>query len=306
MRDLGWVEYEPLQHNSIQVAYQAEDNTINTCRWVWYKLNRNNPRTLGTQRMVRLVYEQELHPNPHPTPNFSKPHQFCNNALQVFHYAHGSCALVDRALTQLDDIGLEAEVTRYRFLMEECDDLTLHCHRLNQKDIANNDALIRTGRFLAHARGPSHIGSTLFTFILPERTPARVHTESPKPLPVPPRSLHTTRILRLAAGQGPPDQTASPPLPHEDGQFIFSLSPPDDTGSHNKVPFCHNCQVRGHNKTTCSNSKCYFCTETHSMFGCPIPHHCCTDDHCWVPLSHTNHGLRPNRHRHDQSQAGQL
>jgi len=49
---------------------------------------------------------------------------------------------VDQALAQLGDIRLEAEVTRYRFLMEECDDLALHHHRLDWEDIANNDALI--------------------------------------------------------------------------------------------------------------------------------------------------------------------
>ena len=100
-----------------------------------------------------------------------------------------------------------------------------------------------------------------------------------------------TSVVTLTAGQGPPDWTASPPLPHEDGQFIFSLSLPDDTGLHNKIPFCRNCQVRGHDKATCSNTKCYFCAEVHLTFSCPIPHHCCTDDQCWVPLSHTNHGL---------------
>ena len=145
-----------------------EDNTIDTCRWVRYELNRNNPRALGTQGMVRPVYKQELHTNPRPAPNFSEPCQFCNDALQVFHYSHGSCALVDRALTQLGDIGLEAEVTRYRFLMEERDDLALRRHRLDREDITNNDALIRTGRFLAHAQGPSHVGTTLFSFILPD------------------------------------------------------------------------------------------------------------------------------------------
>jgi len=57
MRDLGWVEYDPLQYNLVQVAYQADDDTIDTCRWVRYEMNRNNPRALGTQGMVRPIYE---------------------------------------------------------------------------------------------------------------------------------------------------------------------------------------------------------------------------------------------------------
>jgi len=208
MRNLGWLKYDPMQHDSVRVAYQTDDDTIDTCRWVQYELNRNNPRALGTQGMVRPIYEQELHTNPRPAPNFSEPRQFCDDALQVFHYNHGSHALVDRALTQLGDVGLEAKVARYRFHMEERDNLALRRQRIEREDLANNDAIIRTGRFLANTRGASRVGMTLFTFILPDRQPARITTESPKPLPVPPQSPITTCILRLIAGQGPPDWTA--------------------------------------------------------------------------------------------------
>jgi len=48
---------------------------------------------------------------------------------------------------------LEAEVVRYRFLMEEHDNLALHCQRIDREDLANNNAIIRTGRFLANTRG---------------------------------------------------------------------------------------------------------------------------------------------------------
>src|SRR6267142_2559974 len=291
MRNLGWVEYDPMQRDSVRVTYQTDDDTIDTCRWVRYELNRTNPRALGTQGMVRPIYEQELHANPRPAPNFSEPCQFRDDALQVFHYNHGSCALVDQALTQLGDVGLEAEVARYRFHMEERDNLALCRQRIEREELANNNAIIRTGRFLANARGASRVGTTLFTFILPDRQPAHITTKSPEPLPVPPQSLTTTCIPWLTTGQGPPDRTASPPLPYNDGQFIFCLFLPDNTGVHDKIPFCHNCQVRGHNEATCSNTKCYFCTEAHLTFGCPTPHCCCTDDHCWVPLSHANHGL---------------
>jgi len=93
---------------------------------------------------------------------------------------------VDQALAQLGDIGLEGEVTRYRFLMEERDNLALHHQRIDQEDLTNNNAIIQTGRFLANARGTSQVGTTLFTFILPERQSTHITTESPKPLPIPP------------------------------------------------------------------------------------------------------------------------
>jgi len=68
MTDLGWLEYDPMQRDSVRVAYQTDDDTIDTCRWVRYKLNRNNPRALGMQGMVRPIYKQELHTNPRPAP----------------------------------------------------------------------------------------------------------------------------------------------------------------------------------------------------------------------------------------------
>ena len=142
MRNLGWVEYDAMKRDSIRVAYQTNNNTIDTCRWVRYELNRSNPHALGTQGMVRPIYKQELHANPRPAPNFSEPCQFCNNTLQIFHYNHGSHALVDCTLIQLGDIGLEGEVARYRFLMEEHDNLALRHQRIDWEDLANNNAII--------------------------------------------------------------------------------------------------------------------------------------------------------------------
>ena len=185
MKAFRWVEYQPLQCNTIQVAYRGENN-IETCKWVRYDLEGPNPKVLGTQGIVWPVYEQELHANPRPAPNFSELCQFCDNTLQVFHYNHGSRALVDRALVQIGDIGLEAEVHRYRHLVEERDNLALHRQVLEREDLTNSDDILRSARFLANARGALRVGTTLFTYILPEYELARAKTRSPEPLPVPP------------------------------------------------------------------------------------------------------------------------
>jgi hypothetical protein len=73
---------------------------------------------------------------------------------------------------------------------------------------------------------------------------------------------------------------------------MYALSPPDNYRVRDKIPFCRHCQVRGHDEATCTNTSCYFCASyDHSTFACPRPHFCCQDDHCWVPLSHSYHGL---------------
>jgi len=134
------------------------------------------------------------------------------------------------------------------------------------------------------------VGTTLFTYILPDHPTAQTVALSTEPLPAPPRSPAQSHLPLLTASQGPPDWTASPFLLYKDGQFIFSLSPPDNNGVCDKIPFCRVCQVHGHNKATCPVSKCYFCAEAHSAFSCSTPHCCCTNNHYWVPLSHSNHG----------------
>src|SRR5882672_7091020 len=74
-------------------------------------------------------------------------------------------------------------------------------------------------------------------------------------------------------------------------------------GSATKSPSAATARSGG---VTCPNSKCYFCAGTHLTFSCPIPHRCCTNDHCWVPLSHTNHGLVcPAQTNIDMTEVGQ-
>jgi hypothetical protein len=291
MKDYGWVEYDPFDCTTVRVPYE-ENGRIKTCRWVKYDLQGPNPTATGTEGLMRAVYEVDLHTNPRPAPNYTEPHHFCDDALQIFHPDHGSRALVDRALTQIGDPGLHAEVVHYRFCLAERDDITLSCRNVARAELQNDEELLACSRFLANARGASRIGTAIFAKVPPSVTTARRVSPSPKPRPTRPRSETTTHIPPITASQGPPDRPSSPILPYEDGQFTYALSPPDNYGAQDKIPFCRHCHVRGHDEATCTNTSCYFCASyDHSTFACPRPHFCCQDNHCWVPLSHSYHGL---------------
>jgi hypothetical protein len=291
MKDYGWVEYDPFDRAAVQVPYE-EDGRIKTCRWVKYDLQGPNPTATGTEGLMRAVYEVDLHANLRAAPNYTEPRHFRDDALQIFHPDHGSRALVDRALTQIGDPGLHAEVVRYRFCLAERDDIALSRRDVAHAELQNDKELLACSRFLANARGASRIGTAIFAEVPPPVTAAQRVSPSPEPRPTRPRSETTTRIPPITASQGPPDQPSSPILLYEDGQFTYALSPPDNYGARDKIPFCRHCQVRGHDEAMCTNTSCYFCASyDHSTFVCPRPHFCCQDDHCWVPLSHSYHGL---------------
>src|SRR5580693_8894543 len=243
MRDYGWVEYDPFDRAAVRVSYE-EDGRIKTCRWVKYDLQGPNPTATGTEGLMRAVYEVDLHANPCPAPNYTEPRHFRNDALQIFHPDHGSHALVDRALVQIGDPGLHAEVVRYRFCLAERDDIALSRCNVARTELQNDEELLACSRFLANARGASRIGTAIFAEVPPPVTAARRVSPSPEPRPTHPRSETTTRIPPITASQGPPDRPSPSILSYEDGQFTYALSPPDNYGAQDKIPFCRHCHVR--------------------------------------------------------------
>jgi hypothetical protein len=119
---------------------------------------------------MRAVYEVDLHANPRPAPNYTEPRHFRNDALQIFHPDHGSHALVDRALMQIGDPGLHAEVVCYRFCLVERDDIALSHRNVARAELQNDEELLACSRFLANARGASRIGTTIFAEVPPPIT----------------------------------------------------------------------------------------------------------------------------------------
>lgn len=162
MKNLGWVRYNPFLHKLTRVDYK-ENSQRHMCGWVRYNINLPNPQVQGCNGPNMPIYSHNLHTNPCNAPNFTEPWFFQDDALQIFHPTHTSHALVDRTVTDLHDPELEAEILRFRYHMGQCD-----CLSRQQEELAQEELLILTSRYLAHSRGTSRIGSTILTYLPPE------------------------------------------------------------------------------------------------------------------------------------------
>src|SRR5579863_575742 len=187
-------------------------------------------------------YKQRLRPRPYPAPNFTNPGLFQDDYLEIFRADHQSRQLVDRAIQQLQDPGLRAEVRTTQFLWEQQKHLQREQERLTTAITICNVAIINSAQHLASARGPSRIATQVIHYapVTEELVAADRESLEPRP-PTPP---WMTRIPQINTGQGPAD-----------GQFTTALGPPDEvTGRREKLDYCPGCYVledhQGHCKTS--------------------------------------------------------
>jgi hypothetical protein len=118
MKDLGWTPYEHRANPAMpKVLFidKGGDKSTQTCRWVRYSLTRQNPHIEGTMGYDKPLYCRDLHADPKPSPAFNDSRVFCDNHLQIFELTHKSRGVVDQALEEVGDIGLAAEVQRFRY-----------------------------------------------------------------------------------------------------------------------------------------------------------------------------------------------
>jgi hypothetical protein len=118
MKDLGWMLYlysaNPTMPKVLFIN-EGEDKSTQTCRWVRYSLVRQNPHIEGTMGYDKPIYCHNLHAEPKPSPAFNDSHAFRDDHLQIFKPTHKSRGVVDRALEEVGDVRLAAEVQRFRY-----------------------------------------------------------------------------------------------------------------------------------------------------------------------------------------------
>jgi hypothetical protein len=118
MKDLGWTLYlygaNPTMPKVLFIN-KGEDKLTQICCWVRYSLVRQNPYIEGTMGYHKPLYRCDLHAEPKPSPAFNDSHVFCDDHLQIFELTHKSRGVVDQALEEVGDVGLAAEVQRFRY-----------------------------------------------------------------------------------------------------------------------------------------------------------------------------------------------
>jgi hypothetical protein len=117
MKELGWKLYSD-DTNMPDVSY-LKNGGLKRTRWVCYNLSGPNPLIEGTNGPGEDIYACDLHAAPQPCPNFDKAKGFQDDRLQIFYPTSKSRMLVNRALGELDDVGLRGEVIRFRHWANE-------------------------------------------------------------------------------------------------------------------------------------------------------------------------------------------
>jgi hypothetical protein len=118
MKDLGWTLYlygaKPAMPKVLFID-KGEDKSTQICCWVRYSLIGQNPHVEGTMGYDKPLYRCDLHAEPKPSPAFNDSRAFRDDHLQIFEPTHKSQGVVDRVLEEVGDIGLAAEVQRFRY-----------------------------------------------------------------------------------------------------------------------------------------------------------------------------------------------
>jgi hypothetical protein len=115
MQDLGWTKYDDTANPATPRVLYIKENKTMVCKWVRYNLTGPNPHIKGTMGYEQPLYRHNLHMDPKPNPSFSNSCAFHNNHLQIFKPTHKSRGVVDRVLEEMGDVGLVAEIQRFRY-----------------------------------------------------------------------------------------------------------------------------------------------------------------------------------------------
>jgi hypothetical protein len=175
-------------------------------------------------------------------------------------------------------VGLTAEVHRLCTFWRLRDRLYKQHTELEAELLLAEESYLVTAHYLVRAQGPSRIGEQIFNFPTDETAPLGAR-RSPSPT--------LTRIPPIIASQGPADRTDPP----KDLQGKVGFTRKNTDGHRTRRAYCLSCgEADDHTDHICHQS-CIWCAEDHPSSFCEDPHVACTQDECFVPISHPNHGL---------------
>jgi hypothetical protein len=277
MIELGWKQYGD-DTNIPDVPYVGVEGLCKT-KWVHYDMRSPNPVIEGTNGPDEPIYTQDLHAVPQLHPNFDEAKGFQDDRLQIFHPAFRSWALVDRALGELGDVGLDGEVNRFRYWANERDRKRQQHIELEAEILHTEQEYLTSAHYLVRARGASRVGTQTFHHAI----------QMPAPIsrPLPPSSiLHRTPLFTTSPR---PDERAS--SPSDDDQGKVALTRPNK-GKRKRSYYCLVCEVpKDHTYKKCEEH-CSWCGEDdHPSDLCEAPHVQCSSNDCVVPLTHEFYGL---------------
>jgi hypothetical protein len=169
MKELGWKKYGD-NSSMPDVPYMGEEGLKRT-KWVCYNLSTFNPTVEGTNGPSKLIYARNLHATPQLHPNFNEAKGFQDDRLQIFHPTFKSRMLVDCTLGELEDMGLKAEVIRFRHWANEQDKKHQKHIELEAEILYAEQEYHASAHYLTRACAASRVGNQTFTHTIQMPTP---------------------------------------------------------------------------------------------------------------------------------------
>jgi len=108
----GWVQYDGTQPHLYPIVFLNKEGHAETARFISYHSIREDTHLVGVQCKGDREYSTPLHAWAFPSPNFNRPGIKDTN-LQIFHPLSANPHLVNKALIDLKDPGVIADMHRY-------------------------------------------------------------------------------------------------------------------------------------------------------------------------------------------------
>jgi hypothetical protein len=197
---------------------------------------------------------------PQSPPNFDEAKGFQDDQLQIFHPTFKSRKLIDRALGELNDMGLRGEVIRFRHWANEQDKAHQQRIKLEAKILHTEQEYHSSAHYLIHTHGASRVRNQMFHHAIQMPTPlSRPRPPSPTP----------NHILLFTASPGPHER---PNTPSDEGQIKIRFTCAQK-GKCKRSHYCLICNIdEDHTDQNCKRH-CSWCgDEDHTSDLCKDPH----------------------------------
>jgi hypothetical protein len=185
---------------------------------------------------------------------------FQDDRLQIFHPAFKSRMLINCALGELEDVGLKAEVIRFRHWANEQDKKHQRRIELEAEILHTEQEYHASAHYLIQARTTLRVGNQTFTHAIQMPAPlSRPHPTSP--------ALNHTPLFTASPG---PIERANTPSKDRQGKVTFTLA---QKGKCKRSHYCLICKVEEDHTNRKCKDHCSWCgDEEHTSDLCEDPH----------------------------------
>ena len=256
----GWMEYNAQNPNHYPVFYTNLFGQRTLAKYIRYTLHNGIPTVQGCLHPAQGIYGDTLHPKQHPNPVSAEEDPKINDTnFKMFDPTIDQRLVIDHAVAALNDIGVNAEVARWRAAKEEERRARMDKDNAEERSRMAHQKRLRAEERLYLARVPTRIAHLILDPSVP-----------PTPEPVKHPALPS-----ITAAQGPaddPEDRWGPPCTWPAPVPNNWIIPPITANHFTILGPCLSCQKEYHIANNCPfKDQCHACWhEAHTFKRCPV------------------------------------